>query len=181
MALPDLTWLHFHCWKSVSEQIWSCVWLLWPSLLNKVHGARRCLWKNKSISALPSQPADVGPGSLRTSAVQPMAVLPVLAEVSRGAEMTLKQSLLQMGIAVNACNPSTSEAEVGCSGVQGHPQHGASSRPAWIIWEPDQIYQEKKSSKDHLCNLNTQDTALQVQGQLGIQWDPVSQKKPQTS
>lgn len=45
--------------------------------------------ENKSFSAVPSQPAEVDPGSLGISGVQPMAVLSVLAAASRGAERTL--------------------------------------------------------------------------------------------
>lgn len=59
--------------------------------------------ENKSFLAVPSQLAEVDPGSLRTGACSAC----VSFSFQRGTEMTLKPCPLQMGIAVNACDLST--------------------------------------------------------------------------
>lgn len=46
--------------------------------------------ENKSFLAVPSQLAEVDPGSLRTSGVQPVPALPVVAAASRGDRNDIK-------------------------------------------------------------------------------------------
>lgn len=141
MALPGLTWLHFYCLKSVSEQIWSRVvasgtFLTQTATESKEPAAVEsnqgllCISHSASRGALPRDPVKAAP--------------PVLAAAYREVGRTLKQYLLKIGLAVSASHPALRrEAEAGWAGVQGHPQHTASSWPVWVIWAPAQIYQKK--------------------------------------